>query len=212
MPVPRCKPAAPRHATSPGLLHTGPATTAAHQVQPEQLRATVHTLEAAVQACMAGQFRQGTSSHAMPGQLIAPGPDRTSEPGVVAVRMMQSVDSTAVAALFGCAGYLLRFQCKAYPHTAAVVSNLNSASTAQQAQQPAGKPGAKRQHEGQHHTSGKEDECGDADIQMDLSNATQDSELPWSMSTLTEQVVWMTEVLKLPWQLQSRQHQAQPGR
>ena len=184
------------HILLPHLLispsFVGPAMTAQSKVKPQQLQSIASTLEATVRGIMSRHMSQVQSPPPVPGSQT-PVRARTAAAESVeaaAALTLQDMDSTAVAALFGCAGHLLRFQSKSLPKVALTESGLNHASSAQQAQQPACQAESAEGDGGRHSSS---------------INAASDtvvaSDLPWVLSSLTQQVAWLTDVLQLPWQL-----------
>jgi hypothetical protein len=173
----------------------GPVMTPQNQVKPQQLQSIASALEAAVRGIMTCQISQAQSPRPVP---ISQTPVR---PRTAAAHTLQDMDSTAMAALFGCAGHLLRFQSKSLPKAVLTESGLNLASSAQQAQQPA------RQAESAEGDGGRHNSSVD-----DVSDTMVASDLPWVLSSLTQQVAWLTDVLQLPWQLMPGKGEGLSGR
>ena len=174
------------------LSFAGPVITAQNRVQPQQRQSIASTLEVAMRGIMTCRISQAQSPRPVPSSQT-PVRARTAAAESVeaaAAHTLQGMDSTAVAALFGCAGHLLRFQSKSLPKAALTESNLNHASSAQQAQQPA-RQAESAQGDGGRHSSSV-DAASDTMVAFDL---------PWVLSSLTQQVAWLTDVLQLPWQL-----------
>ena len=173
-------------------LLVGPVLTAQNHVKPQRLQSIASALEVAVRGVLTCQISRAQSPQPVPGSQT-PVRARTAAAASVesaAAHTLQGLDGTAVAALFGCTGHLLRFLSKTLPKAALTESGLNHASSAQQAQQPA------RQKESAEGDGGRHSSSVDA-----ASDAVLASDLPWVLSSLTQQVAWLTDVLQLPWQL-----------
>lgn len=173
-------------------LFVGPVMTAQSQVESQQLQSIASALEVAIRGIMTCQISQAQSPQPVPVSQTPVRPRAAAAESVpsAAAQTLQGMDSTAVAALFGCAGHLLRFQSKSLPKAALPESGLNPASSAQQAQQPAAQAESAAGDGGRHNSSVD-----------DASDTVLASDLPWVLSSLTQQVAWLTDVLQLPWQL-----------
>ncbi|KAL0022263.1 hypothetical protein WJX77_011953 [Trebouxia sp. C0004] len=171
---------------------TGPVLTAQNQVKFQQLQSIASALEATMRGIMPCQISQVQSPPPVPGSQT-PVRARTAAAESVeaaAEGTLQDMDGTAVGALFGCVGHLLRFQSKTLPKAALTESGLNHAGSAQQVQQPA------RQAESAEGDGGRHNSIIDAACDTMVA-----SDLPWVLSSLTQQVARLTDVLQLPWQL-----------
>ncbi len=173
-------------------LFVGPVMTLQNQVKPQQLQSIASALEAALRGIMTCQISQAQSPRPVRVSQtpVTAGTAAAESVQAAAAHTLQDMDSTAVAALFGCAGHLLRFQSKPLPKAALAESGLNLASSAQQVQQPARQAGSAEGDGGRHNSSVD-----------DASDTVLASDLPWVLSSLTQQVAWLTDVLQLPWQL-----------
>lgn len=165
--------------------------TVQNQVKPQQLQSIALPLEVAIKDILTCQISQAQSPRPVLGSQT---PDRARTAAAesveaAAAHTLQGMDSTAVAALFGCAGYLLCFQSKCLLKAALTEPDSNHASSAQQAERLA------RQAESAEVDGGKHNSVDDASDTMVASG------LPWVLSSLTQQVAWLTDVLQLPWQL-----------
>ena len=173
----------------------GPKVTVKHQVQAAHLHSIVATLEVAVQACLMPHLNQPLSGRHTPSPHSTPLPE-SSMPDQHAAQALPFLDSTAMAALLGCAGHLLRLQSKAGPTTAAGDSSSNHGSKAQQAQQA--HEDSVRVQPGLHEQSrGGVNDAGDEEV--------EGPPLPWVVSSLKGQVTWLQDILGMPWQLQASQ-------
>ena len=182
------------HILLPHLLispsFVGPAMTAQSQVKPQQLQSIASALEATIRGIMSCPISRAQSPRPVPGSQtpVTAHTAAAESVHIAAALTLQGMDSTAMAALFGCAGHLLRFQSKSLLKAALAESGLNLASSAQQAQQPARQAGSAEGDGGRH--SSNVDAASDTMVASDL---------PWVLSSLTQQVAWLTDVLQLPW-------------
>jgi len=173
-------------------LFVGPVMTAQNQVKPQQLQSIASTLEAAVRGIMTCQISKAQSPQPLPGSQTPIRAHTAAAESVeaAAAHTLQDMDSTAMAALFGCTRHLLRFQSKTLPKAALTESGLNHAGSAQQAQRSACQAESAEGDGGRHNS-----------IVNDASDTTLASHLPWVLSSLTQQIACLTNVLQLPWQL-----------
>ena len=193
------------HKQLTGLTPAGPVTLPQHQVQPQQLQNIVVPLEAAVRACMTSYITPSQPQQDLPDPVgtvrALPGATTSS-----VAALMADMDSTAVAALFSCAGHLLRLLGRSQRLAAARYAKLSHDSIAQQAQQ------AQQAQETAGNASGVSAANGSGISRMDVISSAQEDDLPWVLSSVTQQVAGLTHVLKLPWQLTSDIEPLLPGR
>ena len=196
------------------LRCTGPVKAAAFQVDPQLLASTVSSLKTAVNAHM----RQHTISYALasPEHAVQSAPSDSDASHMS--RVLHGMDSTTMAAAFGCAAHLLQLHRKmkhtlAKPLTgaeeaqggplpsSAVIPSVTSTSGKLQQPQPA------RKTEGAA-AAGHAQTSNDADKDGHVG-MSHDAEV---LEHVTGQVEWLTNILKLPWQLQSVGTHLQPDR
>lgn len=192
------------------IAPAGPLVTAQHQVQPQHLHCIAAPLTSAVEACMSQQLSKLQSSQTTSGLDSTLGPGRDSPGDPHAPLSVQSMDSTAVMALFGCAGHVLRCQSKA--HAKATAAGVASTHAGNPAQQPAVDQGPLALNAGCHSDSIDVGQAVDTHKLMDRDGNGPDSGCPWVMSSLPQQLAGLTGVLSRPWRLQSDQHHADPDR
>ena len=192
----------------------GPVKSAQRQADPHQLAIMVSTLEAAVGAHM----NQYTTSHALSPTVLVlqSAPPNSAVAGVSGAHaVLHGLDSTAVAASFGCAAHLLQIHRKlkhalAHPDgggpkalrvlaPTGVISSAAAAAGKVQQSQPARKSEDAT-------ATGDQQHDADKDSHVDISH---DAEV---LQHVNGQVQWLINILKLPWQLQSAETRAQPGR
>ena len=195
------------------IAPAGPLVTAQHRVKPQHLHCIAAPLTSAVEACMSQQLSKLQSSQ------TTSGPDSTLGPGRASPRdphdphaplSVQSIDSTAIMALFGCAEHVLRCQSKA--HAKATAAGIASTHAGNPAQQPAVNQGPLALNAGCHSDSLDVGQAVDTHKLMDPDGNGPDSGFPWVMSSLPQQLAGLTGVLSRPWRLQSDQHHADPDR
>lgn len=196
------------------LRCTGPVKAAKFQVDPQLLATTVSSLKTAVDAHM----RHHTASYALapPGHAVQSTPSDSDASHMP--RVLHGLDSTTIAAAFGCAAHLLQLHRKmkhtlAKPLTgaeeaqggllpsSAVTPSVTSTAGKLQQSQPARKTkgAAAAGHAQTSNEADKDDHVG----------MSHDAEV---LEHVTGQVEWLTNILKLPWQLQSAGAYLQPGR
>lgn len=197
----------------------GPVKATHRQADPRQLVSIASTLEAAVNAHM----NYHTTSHALfstvPVSRSAPSDSAAAAvPGAAAV--LHGLDSTAMAASFGCAAHLLRIDRK-LKHSLSTpqrkgeeaLQGLNPTGAMSCATSTAGKllP-ASRIHYAS--AAGELQQVGEAETRDDGDKnghvgMTEDTEVA---EHVTGQVEWLTNILKLPWQVQPAGAAMESGR
>ena len=187
----------------------GPVKETHRQADPQQLAAIASTLEAAVNAHM----KHHTTSHALfpivPVSQSAPSDSAAADvPGAAAV--LHGLDSTAMAASFGCAAHLLQTHRKlkhflSFPQRKGeeALQDLNPTGAMSCATSTAGKllPASRSHHAS---AAGELQQVGEAETRDDGDKnghvgMTEDAEVA---QHVTGQVEWLTNILKLPWQVQ----------
>ena len=195
------------------IAPVGPLVTAQHRVQPQHLHCIAAPLTSAVEACTSQQLSKLQSSQTTSGLDSTLGSGRASprdphDPH--APLSVQSMDSTAIMALFGCAGHVLRCQSKA--HAKATAAGIASTHAGNPAQQPAVNQGPLAMNAGCHSDSIDVGQAVDTHKLIPPDGNGPDSGCPWVMSSLPQQLAGLTQVLSWPWRLQSDQHHADPDR
>ena len=199
----------------------GPVKAAQRQADPQQLATLVSTLEIAVGAHM--------KRHTTPYVLPPPEPVSQSASADSAVHLLpgrhavlHGLDSTTMAASFGCAAHLMQTHRK-LRHTLTtprgggqgapgglIPTGVTPPATSSAGKVPLSQPANRTGHA----TAPIElqvdqaETCDDADKDghVDMSDGAE------MLQHVTGQVQWLTDILKLPWQLQCAGTQVQPGR
>lgn len=204
------------------MWSAGPIKAAQRQADPQQLATIASTLEAASGAYMKLHTASYTLSPPEPvsdSSLLDSAAHAVSGP----LAVLHGLNSTAVAASFGCAAHLLQIHRKLrhtlttpqggggegalgvlFP-TGATPPATSSAGKSQQSQ-----PASRSEHATAPIELQQVDQAGTCDHadkhgHMGMSDAEV-------LQHVTGQVQWLTDILKLPWQLQSAGTQMQPGR
>ena len=112
-------------------------------------------------------------------------------------------DSAALAALFSCAGHLLWFQSKSWFQSQSWFQSKSPAGAVQKTSTTAA--AQEKQMQGQAVADG-------VNAQMNDDDSGQLSTMPWVVSSLTDQLTHLAELMKLPWQLCDPQKHAVQSR
>lgn len=202
------------------LWSAGPVKAAKFQVNPQLLATTVSSLKTAVDAHM----RHHTTSYALAplghaSQSAPSGSDVDDMPGV-----LHGLDSTTMAAAFGCAAHLLQLHSR-MKHTLAkpqaggegALGHLSPSSAVMPSVTPTSGKLQQPQPAQRSESAAATGEVQQAGYAQTSDDADKDDHVVMShdaevLEHVTGQVEWLTNILKLPWQLQSAGAHLQPGR